>query len=154
MLSPSPVSPLASAIPAWPAYVCAGRSSGSGVCRSWWACAHSRAVRAAAARSSALAASAAVPSSATSSRIPGSQNCHHTSPASAAVAAASNIYRPLSSPRREDASTRATRAGVRNAGNTCPETSSAATATALWVWSNTTTASAMNPNHVPSRLTV
>ena len=113
----------------------------------------SRAARAVSARNSALAASAAVPSSAARIRIAGSQKCH-SSTASSVVTTPSNRYSPLSTPRRCEASTRAASAGAANAGSAWPEISSAATATALCVWSKTATDSATKPNQVPSRLTV
>ncbi len=70
------------------------------------------------------------------------------------VTTPSNRYSPLSTPRRREASTRAASAGAANAGSAWPEISSAATATALCVWSKTATDSATKPNQVPSRLTV
>ena len=71
------------------------------------------------------------------------------STASAAVATASKKYSALSSLRRADASTRAISAGTRNAGSACQANSSAATASALWVWSNTASDSATRPTHDP-----
>ncbi len=112
-------------------------------------CACSRAARAVSARSSALVASAAVPSSATSSRIAGSQKCQ-SSTASSAVAMPSNTYSPLSTPRRGEASTRAASAGAANAGSACPEISSAATASALCVWSKTATDRATSRTRCPA----
>ena len=109
--------------------------------------------RATSARSSALAASAAVPSIAASSSTPGSQK-RHSRTASAAVTTASMKYSALSSEWRSEDSTRATTAGTTKAGSACQASSSAATASALWVWSKTASERATRPTQLPSRLTV